>query len=381
VRIAHVVATYPPYLGGTGNVAYHNAIELARLGHTVEVYTATAAGPPGWRDAPEVTVHRLGVPFRVGNAPLTPGLLGRLRGYDLVHLHWPYMFGSELTWLAARLNRQAYVLTYHIDLIGQGSRAPLFSAYQAIWAPRLIRDARAVFAVSLDHFGATFGAGQARRYGTRVREVANGVDLSNFAPGDRSAARARIGLPNQGSLALFVAALDRAHYYKGLDLLVDAVASLPDVGLVVVGDGDLRADYEADVQRRGLAGRVRFAGAVRHDALPDYYRSADVTVLPSTNTESFGLVLAESIACATPIVASDLPGVRSVVDDGRNGYLVPVGSRPELAAAIARVAADPSRRDELGRNGRQKAEQRYDWRQIARSLEREYAAALERAWP
>jgi glycosyltransferase involved in cell wall biosynthesis len=380
LRVAHVVATFPPYLAGTGNVAYHNALELARLGHDVHVFAAAGAhGVPGWRDPPELPVHRLPAPVRIGNAPLTPGLLSGLAGFQLVHLHWPYMFGAELTWLAARRAGVPYVMTYHIDLIGSGLRAPLFALYQAIWMPRLVRDASAVYAVSLDHFASTQAAPTVERYGVPLREIANGVDLATFSPGDRGAARARLGLPSEADLILFVAALDRAHYYKGLSRLLRALPALPlRARLIVVGDGDLRAGYEAEAASGGVAERVHFAGAVGHAGLSDYYRAADVTVLPSTHTESFGLVLAESLASGTPAVASDLPGVRSVVDHGETGYLVSPSRDEELVEALRRLLSDPAARVEFGRAGRRKAEARYDWRRIARDLEDAYGEALAR---
>src|SRR3989442_1533058 len=88
LRVAHVVATFPPYWGGTGNVAFHNALELARRGHRVEVLTASVP-LDGYRDPAGLTVHRLPAPLRFGNAPLTPGLVGLLSRFQIVHLHWP----------------------------------------------------------------------------------------------------------------------------------------------------------------------------------------------------------------------------------------------------------------------------------------------------
>lgn len=377
LRVAHVTATFPPYLAGTGNVAYHNALELARRGHEVHVFTAATRLPPGWCDPPEIRVHRLAAPLRLGNAPLTPALPWRLRGFDLVHLHWPYIFGAELTWLAHRLLGVPYVMTYHIDLIGAGVRARLFAAYQAIWVARLVRGAREIYAVSLDHFASTAGAESARRFGRAVREIPNGVDLERFAPGSREAARSRLGLPREGPLLLFVAALDRAHHYKGLSHLLEALGRLEgEPRLVVAGEGELRAGYEEEARRRGLGERVRFAGAVGHDRLPGYYRAADVTVLPSTHTESFGLVLAESLACGTPVVASNLPGVRSVVEDGVTGLLARPGDAEDLAAKMRAILEDPVGRERMGAAGRRRAEEHYDWRRVGEQLEQVYESVL-----
>ncbi len=373
MRVAHITATFPPYLAGTGNVCYHNARELARRGHTVHVFTAQPVASADWTDPEGVVVHRLAAPVRFGNAPFTPSLIRQLGDFDLVHLHWPYIFGAELTWLACRRANVPYVLTYHIDLVGTGLRSMVFSTYQAFWIGRLLQDARAVFAVAADHFSSTKAAPVAVRLGTPVYEVSNGVDVEKFCPGDRRLARVRLGLSPDEPTLLFVAALDRAHYYKGLGLLLEALPVLRrPLRAVVVGDGDLRSSYEAEAARKGVRDRVQFVGAVRHDTLPDYYRAADVTVLPSTNTESFGLVLAESMACGTPVIASNLPGLRSVVTHGENGLLVKTGDVGDLVKKIQALLDDPVQRQRMGARGRSKVEQRYSWDRIGARLESVY---------
>ena len=94
---------------------------------------------------------------------------------------------------------------------------------------------------------------------------------------------------------------------------------------MVGGDGEWRTEYEAQA-RASLGDRVRFVGDVADETLPDYYRAADALALPSIDrTEAFGLVLLEALACGTPVVASRLPGVRTLVDDGRTGFLVDPG--------------------------------------------------------
>src|SRR5581483_12156107 len=107
LRVAHVVAAFPPHWAGTGTVAFHNAVEIARRGHRVTVLTSPTA-LDGYRDPPEITVRRLPTALRFGNAPLTPGLLAAVAQFDVVHLHWPYIFGAELTWLACAMARVPY---------------------------------------------------------------------------------------------------------------------------------------------------------------------------------------------------------------------------------------------------------------------------------
>ena len=99
MRIAHVTATFPPYLVGTGYDADYQTPELARRGHEMHVFTAALAGAPSRATHDDVVVHRLPTAIRVGNAPILPGLLG-IAQFDIVHLHYPFISGAELIWAA-----------------------------------------------------------------------------------------------------------------------------------------------------------------------------------------------------------------------------------------------------------------------------------------
>ncbi|HEY3079665.1 MAG TPA: glycosyltransferase family 4 protein [Chloroflexota bacterium] len=380
LRVAHVVATFPPYWGGTGNVAYHNALELARRGLEVTVVTA-AAPTPARADPAEFAVRRLPTPFRFGNAPFLPFLLGALHRFDLVHLHWPFIFGAELTWLACRLAGVPYVVTYHHDL-----RADLrwqFGPYQALVGPRVIGDARRVFPVSIDHFRASPMFRYAAATRRRIVEIPNGVDVGRFRPDvDGGALRRALAIPPGGVVVGYLGAMDRAHAFKGVPVLLEAITRLAgdQLHLLAVGGGDLQPTYRQEAERLGLAGRAHWTGTVGAEELPAHLAAMDVLVLPSLGmgAESFGIVLIEAMASGKPVIASALPGVRRVVDEGRNGFLVPPGDAERLAAALARLIDDPRLRRSLGAAGRAKAESQYDWRRIATSLETEYRAVVDR---
>lgn len=377
MRIAHITATFPPYEAGTGRVCYYNALELARLGHEVTVYTAQH--PPGEPTyPPEIAVKRLPVAFRLGNAPLLPGLLG-LRGYDILHLHFPFIFGAELIRVASLLRRIPYVITHHNDLSGDGSRELLFRLYFPLTKAFVAAHASRYVVVARSHAEQCNLTSLYMRRWQDVYEVANAVDTECFHPDvDGQPVRQQHGIAPDAPLLLFVGALDRAHSFKGVDRLLQAVAQLPreEVRLLIVGDGDLRPEYEALATALGITERVVFAGKIAHHALPAYYAAGDVVVLPSTPPESFGMVLVEAAACGKAVIASDIPGVRSVVEDGVTGLLASPDDLSDLVQKMERLLDDPAKRQEYGANGLAKVRAQYTWKQAAQKLEALYQDVL-----
>jgi glycosyltransferase involved in cell wall biosynthesis len=313
----------------------------------------------------------------VGNAPLAPGLAGSLESFDLIHLHYPFYFGAEQVWATARRRGVSYVVTYHQDVIFHGPLSLAAKAHHRVLGERILNDARLVIATSIDY---ARHSRLTRLPTERVVEVPNGVDTHHFRPGlSTDRLRTRYGLAGTAPVVLFVASLDRAHYFKGLSVLLSAMTRVRDAALIVVGDGDERQRYEREAFAAGLGDRVRFAGRVDDSELPNHYALADVTVLPSvTRGEAFGLVLVESMAAGTPVIASSLPGVRTLVDDGRTGFLCAPGDRVNLAARINAILADPARRLEMGRLARERVVQTYRWRRVVDRLEGVYTMALGR---
>jgi glycosyltransferase involved in cell wall biosynthesis len=378
VRVAHFTATFPPYLGGAGTTAFNLAAGLSERGHDVEVFTG---GAPG--DAPpcgEATVHRLDPVVAFGNAPVLRGLAGA-RDFDVLHVHHPFIFGTEAV-LAGRLRsrRAKLVVSYHNLLIGEGLRHLLFTGWENTVGRTLVRAADRVCAVSLAHARTVpYLCALERRRPERLVEVPNGVDLARFTPdGPADDVRAEHGVPAEAPLAVWVGTLDRAHFFKRLDLMLDALGRprADGVHLLVVGGGELLPECRAAAASAGLGDRVHFAGAVTHERLPRLLRAAGLLAL-SSDLESFGIVLIEAMACGLPVIATDLPGVRAVVDDGRTGLIVPRGDGEALAGAIGRLArAEPAARRAMGAAGRATCEARWGWPTVVGRLEEVYEDVL-----
>jgi D-inositol-3-phosphate glycosyltransferase len=219
-----------------------------------------------------------------------------------------------------------------------------------------------------------------RHYGDppgRVEIVAPGVEHAFFAPGDRMGARRALGLGlGPEPMLLFVG---RIQPLKGVDVAVRTLAALdrPDASLVVVGGASgVGGDTEVEkvvalVDELGLTERVHFVPPQAHHLLSSYYRAADVVLVPS-RSESFGLVALEAAACGTPVVASAVGGLLTLVDHGHSGFLVP-GRDPEVFASYAdEILTNDRLAFEMGVSAAARS-RGYTWSLAAARLRRIYA--------
>ena len=380
LRIAHLTATFPPYPGGAGNTAARFAREQAARGHRVEVFTAPAEG-----EAPDpggAEIHRIRPVLAIGNAPLIPSIAA-ISGFDVVHLHYPFIFGSELTLLgrlSSRRREQALLVHYKNRLVGTGTRGALFEAYEHSVAPLLIRSADRVCVLSPDHAESVpylrEPAARTRRSWSRCRTASM---PSCSAPVADEGVRERLGIGDDALVAAFVATLDRAHHFKRVDVAIEALARLGDerLHLVVAGGGELLDGFRGKARGAGVGERVHFLGAVPHSELPGVLRAADLFLLTTEPPESFGIVLIEAMACGLPAIASDYPGVRAVIDEGETGLVVERGDPGAVAAALEELArSGPERRAKMGERGRSRAVAEWSWPRLVDRMDGAYAEAI-----
>jgi phosphatidylinositol alpha-mannosyltransferase len=151
------------------------------------------------------------------------------------------------------------------------------------------------------------------------------------------------------------------------------------VRLLIVGPGKLDAASERILGER-LLEDVEFLGQVPYDDLPRYYRTADIFCSPATGGESFGIVLLEAMAAGTPVIASDIPGYATVIEDGAHGVLVPPKDDAALANALVEMIRRPDTRRDLGQRGRAYA-QAFSWDLVARRVMDYYEQLLQERDP
>lgn len=215
----------------------------------------------------------------------------------------------------------------------------------------------------------------ARRKGYRgpSRVVPNAVDCALFRP--MSQAEREISCPafpfSLSPFPFFISYIGRLVPEKGLADLLEALALLPEgFRLVLLGDGPMRSELEAQVKTLGLSERVAFQGETRYADLPFFLNSCHVLVLPSRTTpswkEQFGRVLIEAGACGLPVIGSDSGAIPEVVADA--GLIFPEGDGRALANALLTLRDNPALRQQLGERGRQRAETLFSWQAVAEQM-------------
>jgi D-inositol-3-phosphate glycosyltransferase len=224
-----------------------------------------------------------------------------------------------------------------------------------------------------------------RLYGARperIELVPPGVVHAFFSPGDRAGARAALALPADRPVLLFVG---RIQPLKGLDVAVRALAELRDRGAVLVavgGPSGLEGEVESAkvrllAEELGVEDRIRWVAPQPHYMLSTYYRAADVVLVPS-RSESFGLVALEAAACGTPVVAAAVGGLRTLVDDGRTGFLIESRDPDAFASATDELLDHPSLAAAMGADAAARA-RTFTWSTTAARLRRLYADLTARA--
>lgn len=394
MKIAHLVSTFPPYFGGMGNAAFGMAEVSAKRGHDVTVITTNQESRIKNQENQSMIhdsrfmIHQLRPIGRYGNAAFLPQLFWMLDDYDIVHLHYPFFGGAEVAalWRASQMGKKKrrLIVTYHMDAIADGFLGKIFAWHNRYILPWVLSVADRIIVTSFDYAEhSELNRQGTSRLGSRnnIFEIPLGVDVERFTPREKDEELLRQHrIDPQSFIALFVGALDRAHQFKGVEVLLRAFKlfcefqrSASDTArLMIVGDGVLRPSYAALARELGIQEQTVFTGRVAADDLPRYYQLADTVVLPSTSqSEAFGMTLLEGMASGKPVIASNLPGVRKVVDK-RNGFLVKPGDVVGLAKAIEGLASDAELRAKYGAAGRERVLNHYTWKAVGGELERVY---------
>ncbi len=368
LRILRVTSsTYPEVVGGVGLHVHHLSRVQAAMGHDVTVLTSDngdrSLPAEEHRDGYRLLRHReLARPL---DNSIVPGVASTLHelvaDYDILHIHSHLYFSSNLAALFGRRHEIPVVVTNH-GLVSQ--TAPR-------WIQRLYNPTVGKFTFEtadriLCYTETDKQRLEKRGIDTEVSVVPNGIDCSWFTP----------SADEPDDRLLFVGRLKEG---KGPQYLLEAFGELandyPAYSVELVGDGPLRDDLEGQAEALGIADQVTFRGEVPNDELPALYADSRAFVLPS-RSEGLPRTVLEAMACGRPVVTSDLPQLRPLVEDV--GYTFETGSVEGLADALETVLdADDDRLAAYGTRARKRVETSYSWQDTVEQTVTEYYDVLD----
>jgi glycosyltransferase involved in cell wall biosynthesis len=341
---------FAPKIGGVERYAHRLSVGLRDdHGHEVTVLTTGTGGSVARSEFDGLPVVQVPARWQLSATRFDPSWFSSVRRLiraerpDVVITHAP-VAGLADVCLAAKGAVPA-IATYHSGSMRKHKWPEdlLIGAYESVVLPRVLDRADAV--VTTCPMG-------------RGRYVPPGVDAELFRPDPAT--------PPVDGRILYAGRIEHASAWKGIGTLLSAfkllAAKRPEVSLELAGGGDAVGHWRAVADGMRLGDRVCFSGELNGEGLADAYRRASVFVLPSeTESEAFGMVLIEAMACGTPVVASRVGGMPAVVESTGGGVLARPGDPASLAEAIAALLDDEARRGALGAAGAAGVRRTYRW--------------------
>ncbi len=377
MRIAQVSPWFYPHLGGVESHVRSLSAELAARGHEVTVVTSRDdPSRPAEEKVDGFRVIRVKPRMIVMRTPIVPRMRASVRGLsaDVVHAHSPPPMAAHYAGAGAAERGTPFVVTYHCDVeLPSAWGTFVETVYRRSLGASTLREADKVV-VTTRTYAATSRA--VWRYNPTV--IPNAVDHRRFRPEvDGSSVRERLKISSDQPVVLLVG---RIVPHKGVEHFIEAARFVPEAQFLVAGDGSLLPAMKRLATAMGLSQRVRFLGRVSDDNLPRLYAACDVFVLPSVSRlEAFGIVALEAMATGKPVVVADIPGVREVIEDGREGLLADPVNPEDLAAKIRRLLADPDARRSMGQRGREKVVSSFSLERVTDQIEALYRSVLKSA--
>lgn len=358
---------------GGVNVAHNLAVNMAKRGNGVSVFTTSISSKNSTEEYGNMKVYRHGTNFRVESVNISLKLFKDPMNYqvDIVHAHVGVPSASTAAIWYAKRKKKPLVITYHGDAqedFGSSVRKIGVSFYNKYVLDKIFSAADVIISPSEYYINESRFLG---KYRDKTVAIANGVNVENFdIPDSKEECRKRLGLPLDGVIILFVGQLTP---YKGPDVLVRAmpaiVRNIPNVRLVFVGSGEMGDELKYLSEKLGVDKYIEFAGFVEENLKPLYYKSADVFVLPSSiKMEVFPIVFLEASASGLPMIVSNLDTFKCIIEDGYNGIVTKRGDENDLADALIYILENVDVRVKMGMDARKKVEE-YSWEKIAEETE------------
>ncbi len=361
MRILQVGKFYAPYRGGIETVVQNLSEELVRQGHEVTVLVSSHHFLPSLERIHGVKVIRMGRLATILSQPINPFCLFYLFFLswrcDVVHFHSP----NPMLELSSFFIRKKKLVTFHSEVVRQKALLPFYRRLQKLFFSSASEVVVGSFSLAEKLKSLTLK--------TKISIIPFGV-----FPRNTQEERVQALKKQYGRFVLFVG---RFVSYKGIPVLLAAMKE-SSASLVLVGSGPEEDSWRQLVKAYGLEGRVSFVLDVPEDDLGNYYAACELFVLPSiTSAEAFGMVMVEAMSFEKPIVSTILgTGVDEVNQDQVTGIQVPANHSKALKEALDFLWKHPERKQEFGKNAKERFLKFYSANEMAKSYLNVYERIL-----
>ncbi|MHB9129425.1 MAG: glycosyltransferase family 4 protein, partial [Candidatus Humimicrobiaceae bacterium] len=368
MKIIHITPFYPPHLGGMENVVKEISENLAKRGHQVTVFTSDiGCKKDKLISTKNIKIHYL-KSFEIAHTPIIPSLffeLLKITKNSIIHLHVAQSFTPEIVSLISKIKNIPYVAHIHIDVGPSGKLGFLLPLYKKVLLKKVLNSSSKIVVPSGDYVDLV-----SKKYeisNNKIYKVPNGVDLNNFK-----------SLPFKLNDPIRLLYVGRLSKQKNIPLLIRTFKIVTEkinrnIELDIVGDGEEKGKIITLIKAENLENKVNLRGELRGERLYEIYSNSDIFILTS-DYESFGMVLIEAMASGLPIIASNIPALRNVVENDKTGLLVKL--EPEdFAKAIEKLINNPQLKEKLIKNGLEEVK-RYNWDEITKKFEDIYEEVL-----
>ena len=356
--------------GGVENVTYNLAVQMAKKGNEVFIFTSSADSKNSIEDYGNIKIYRYKKNFNIGQASISFGLMYKPLllnlDLDIVHAQMGNLPAPLTAFLYSKVIRtKPFIVTHHGEWIGGYGevirRFGVFLFNECI-CDLILSNADATIGLSDSHIKYSRSL---QKYIKKVVLIPNGVNYEEFETVfSKRECREKLKLPLDKKIILFVGSLSpRKSPQVLLKSMIKVIEHIPDSHLIFVGEGDMRKLLIEESKKMGLENYVKFTGFIDDDKRVFYYKSADLFVLPSLS-EAAPLSLLEASVSGLPLVVSDLEVFRSIVKDGVNGLFTRTGDEKDLADKITYLLENENIRKEMGRNAKDEV-YHFSWEEIA----------------
>ena len=377
MRVGLFTNNYLPFRGGVTTAVETLRQGLEAQGHRAWVFAPAWRGPhvdPAcvfrYPSVPAPTYPGFAVPLpfsrRLSRAALDLEL-------DIFHAQHPFLLGVTARRLA-RAQKRPLVFTYHTRYEKYAHYVPLPERLVVSIAIRLACRFAAAADLVVAPSARIAESLEGQGVKAKIAVVPTGVPLDLFRPGDRGAARRRLGLVEDAPLCLYVGRLDRE---KSVERVIEAFGSVAlavsGARLLLVGQGSHEVALRRFAASSPAHSAIRFAGSVAREDLPPYYQAADLVLMPTHELEGFGLVTVEALACGTPVLGTPVGAIPEVLARLDSALLTDGSDATALAAGIRRILRrfrdQPGEQERLSRKARSLVEKDYNWDRRSEQLE------------